>query len=187
MDSVLFCFIKQKNISVGDRFSASSMYKYKKFFKIKYNFSDFKPFYYHSCNLELFFQIQTISTRVRLFKTNNLKSVKMFVRKPYTKIISFHVYPYKGFTKKPSEVRMGKGKGSKIAFRAFPMRCGSLIARIPERFRPAVTSVRTIQRFIVYSNKFNSFTSKIFRGFFLFFLECTQVQRFWYMILLVFN
>lgn len=163
--SLLFLRVKLKN-GRDNRFSPSSVYKYKKFHKIKYNFSALKLVVFSSSNLSSFFKIKLFSTAIRLLQSKNLKSVRMFVRKPYTKIISIQTNPYKGFTKKPSEVRMGKGKGSKVAFRAFPMRIGSPIFFVPERIYPNLTYSRTHQKFQVYSNKLNSHLSKIFRGFF---------------------
>lgn len=165
MFSILFIRFKFKRV-IDNRFSPASIYKYKKFYKIKYKFSATKPLFVFSRDLESLFKVRLLSTTTRLFQAKNLKAFKMFVRKPYTKIMSIIVNPYKGFTKKPSEVRMGKGKGGKIAFRAFPMRVGSLIASLPERAYPPLSYPRTYQKFCVYSNKFNSSGSRVFRGFF---------------------
>jgi ribosomal protein L14/ribosomal protein L16/L10AE len=157
----------KKKKSLDNRFSNTSVYKYKKFYKIKYNFTAVNPLILSSCNVNSFFKISLISTSVRLFKAKNLKSFKMFIRKPYTKIISIPAVPYMGFTKKPSEVRMGKGKGGKVSFRAFPLRIGSVITQVPQRFFPILSCPRTLQKLRVYSNKFNSAFSHIVSGFFL--------------------
>ena len=166
MCSVLYIQYKLKKL-VDNRFSSSSIYKYKKFYKIKYRLSAIKPILFWSYNLNSFFTMKLSSKTVRLFKFKQLKSVKMFIRKPYTKIISLPVNTYKGFTKKPSEVRMGKGKASKVAFKAFPMRRGSTIILLPERFYPKLAYPRALVKLAVYSNKFTASASKIYRGFFL--------------------
>lgn len=154
----------KKKKFLDNRFSPATVYRYKKFYKIKHKLSAIKFSYLTSRNLVSFFQIKLIARSVRLFKVKNLKSVKMFVRKPYTKIIGFPAVPYMGFSRKPSEVRMGKGKGSKIAFRAFPLKCGTTIVTLPQRETKRVTFLRSCQKLLVYSNKFNSFGSHIFQG-----------------------
>jgi hypothetical protein len=88
---VLNIHFKKKKL-LDNRFSNTSIYKYKKFYKIKYNFEIVNPVVLRSFDINSFFKIFLISTRVRLFKAKNLKSFKMFIRKPYTKIISIYRY-----------------------------------------------------------------------------------------------
>ncbi len=52
-------------------------------------------------------------------------SMKKRLKKSGTLIL--HVFPTIGLTKKPIEVRMGKGKGSKISVYVYPIRPGKIL------------------------------------------------------------
>lgn len=72
------------------------------------------------------------STEFSLLKDFQLKSairiMKQLLKKAGKLII--HVHPWIGITKKPLEVRMGKGKGSKIAYYSYPVRPGKILFEI---------------------------------------------------------
>jgi large subunit ribosomal protein L16 len=57
-----------------------------------------------------------------------IRIMKQLLKKSGKLII--HVHPLIGITKKPLEVRMGKGKGSKIAYYSYPIRPGKILFEI---------------------------------------------------------
>jgi len=69
--------------------------------------------------------------------SKEIESARRAIRKVTKKLgkIAIRVYPYLPLTKKPAEVRMGKGKGSKIRDWVYPTRPGKTlfeISGIPE-------------------------------------------------------
>lgn len=60
------------------------------------------------------------------------RAIKKFVRKGYK--LAVRVYPFAPITKRPSDVRMGKGKGTKITDWIYPLKAGKIIYEIsPKR------------------------------------------------------
>jgi large subunit ribosomal protein L16 len=69
------------------------------------------------------------SNSYSLITSNQLKSAYNCMKKKLKKSghLILHIFPVIGLTKKPIEVRMGKGKGSKISFYAYPVRPGKIL------------------------------------------------------------
>jgi ribosomal protein L16 len=62
------------------------------------------------------------------------RAIKKFIKKSYR--LSVRVYPFAPITKRPSDVRMGKGKGTKIVDWIYPIKPGKVIYElIPKRKR----------------------------------------------------
>jgi large subunit ribosomal protein L16 len=61
--------------------------------------------------------------------SNEIESARRAIRKITKKSgkIFIRIYPYLPLTKKPAEVRMGKGKGSKIRAWVYPAKPGKII------------------------------------------------------------
>jgi ribosomal protein L16 len=60
--------------------------------------------------------------------------VKKFIRKSFK--LQIQIYPFAPITKRPSDVRMGKGKGTKIVDWIYPIKAGKTIFElIPKRRR----------------------------------------------------
>jgi len=61
--------------------------------------------------------------------SNEIESARRAIRKITKKSgkVYIRVYPYLPLTKKPAEVRMGKGKGSKIRAWVYPIKPGKII------------------------------------------------------------
>lgn len=72
------------------------------------------------------------SVEYTLLKDFQLKSALRIMKQLLKKSgkIIVHVHPWIGLTKKPIEVRMGKGKGSKMAYYAYPIRPGKILFEI---------------------------------------------------------
>jgi len=49
--------------------------------------------------------------------------------------LSLHVYPFTPLTKRPSDVRMGKGKGTRIVDWIYPIKAGKIIYELTPRFK----------------------------------------------------
>jgi ribosomal protein L16 len=56
------------------------------------------------------------------------RAIKKFIRKSYR--LSVQVYPFSPVTKRPSDVRMGKGKGTKISDWIYPLKSGKILYEI---------------------------------------------------------
>ena len=71
--------------------------------------------------------LQSISAG--LITDNQLKAIYNFIRRKLKKSGTFtqHIFTNIGLTKKPVEVRMGKGKGSKIHCYVYPVRPGKIL------------------------------------------------------------
>lgn len=69
------------------------------------------------------------STEFGLITDKQLKSAFNIIKKKLKKLghLIIHIFPTIGLTKKPVEVRMGKGKGSKISSYVYPIRPGKVI------------------------------------------------------------
>jgi ribosomal protein L16 len=62
------------------------------------------------------------------------RAIKKFIKKSYR--LAVRVYPFAPITKRPSDVRMGKGKGTKISDWVYPLKVGKVIYEItPKRKR----------------------------------------------------
>jgi large subunit ribosomal protein L16 len=56
------------------------------------------------------------------------RAIKKFIRKGYK--LAVRVYPFAPITKRPSDVRMGKGKGTKISDWIYPLKAGKVVYEI---------------------------------------------------------
>lgn len=90
----------------------------------------------------------------RYLTERNIKSCRNLIRKPYKRFIRSYFYPYLGITKKPAEVRMGKGKGSKIAHRVFPVQAGFRVFSSTRRINTRTSDLRLIAKMHEYTAKF---------------------------------
>jgi ribosomal protein L16/L10AE len=90
----------------------------------------------------------------RYLTERNVKSCRNLIRKPYKRFIQPYFYPYLGITKKPAEVRMGKGKGSKIAHRVFPVQAGFRLFSSTRRSNTRTSDLRFIAKMRGYTAKF---------------------------------
>lgn len=72
------------------------------------------------------------STSYNVLTDKQLKAAYNCMKKRIKKSghLIIHVFPVIGLTKKPVEVRMGKGKGSKIVLYAYPIRPGKVLFEI---------------------------------------------------------
>jgi len=61
------------------------------------------------------------------------RAIKRVIRRHYE--LSLRVYPFSPCTKRPSDVRMGKGKGTKICDWIYPIRAGKVIFELRPRRR----------------------------------------------------
>lgn len=124
-----FLVFKRKFIR-PNRFVHGSTYKFSKFHKLispyvnrrlsTYSISSRSPISYGSS-----LQFVVSSTKFLYMKDYQLKSFKNLLKKPYKYAFEMNVSnSYYGVTKKPAEVRMGKGKGSKVAYRVSLIRPG---------------------------------------------------------------
>lgn len=64
--------------------------------------------------------------------SNEIESARRAIRKITKKVgkVFIRIYPYLPLTKKPAEVRMGKGKGSKIRNWVYPIKPGKTLFEI---------------------------------------------------------
>jgi len=78
-----------------------------------------------------FTAVSLVSLRSRFVLASQLESMRKVIRKKVKRSgnLSFHFFPYLSLTKKPSEVRMGKGKG-KIKDWVSPVLAGSVLVRL---------------------------------------------------------
>jgi hypothetical protein len=84
----------------------------------------------------------------------NMKSCQNLIKKPYKRFIRSYAYPYLGVTKKPAEVRMGKGKGSKISHRVFPVHSGFRLFSGVRRTNTRTSDSRLRDKVRVYVAKY---------------------------------
>jgi len=61
------------------------------------------------------------------------RAIKKYTRKSYR--LAVRVYPYSPVTKRPSDVRMGKGKGTKISDWIYPVKAGKTVYEIATKRR----------------------------------------------------
>jgi len=139
--------------------STNNSYRFSKFYKIL-NFKNyFKSTDYIVCSNSQISTGKVIQFIVQSSKFNyitdfQLKTCRNLIKKPYKKIMELRIYPYFGITKKPAEVRMGKGKGSKISHYAFPVQAGNSIG-------VCVKHTNSKINFLKFSNKVNIYFSKL--------------------------
>jgi ribosomal protein L16 len=86
------------------------------------------------------------------------KAVTPYFRKKESKIYKFFIrcYPFLALTKKPSEVRMGGGKGSKVRGFYSPVRPGQIL------FEIFVRNPVTTKTLLLYASRKLSISTKIF-------------------------
>jgi hypothetical protein len=94
------------------------------------------------------------SPNFRYLADFNMKSCQNLIKKPYKRFIRSYVYPYLGVTKKPAEVRMGKGKGSKISHRVFPVHAGFRLFSGVRRSNARTSDFRLRDKVHVYVAKY---------------------------------
>ena len=126
-------------------------YKFTKFHKFKYKIN--KNLNFFSKNIFNYLNFFLVSSKKFYFKDYQFKAFKFFIKKPYNKFFKFRIFPFFGIFKKPAEVRMGKGKGNKIAFKIFPIKSGQIISSISFRSFFEITNFRTIKKISFYTNK----------------------------------
>jgi len=64
---------------------------------------------------------------------NSIKlALKRHVKRKTGGKIIFRLYPYKLFTKKPKEVRMGKGKGTKVRYWGAEIKKGKILIELSD-------------------------------------------------------
>lgn len=167
-------FESRKKYLYSSRFQPSSTYKFSKFHKIIYsktyscNSVDYSLFSFSKSSTGIFIQLLSIYPKFGYWTDSQFKTFRNLLKKPYKKNFRINAYPYLGVTKKPAEVRMGKGKGSKISHRVFPVYPGFLMGVSLRRNNPIVSDFRFVNKFKIYTAKFSG---KIFSniGSFLFF------------------
>lgn len=161
-------YLTIRNKLYDSRFVSDSSYKFKKFHKLRCSSS--RPISHiwlsvSSASTAYFNYFISESFKSRYLSQFALKSVRDLIRKPYRRLFQFFVFPFFGLTKKPAEVRMGKGKGSKIAFRAFPIKSGQIIGVLPRRFPTRFADINIKSRFKLYFGKFPFRVKHTFRVF----------------------
>lgn len=101
--------------------------KYKKFFKVRnqHNLTDQK------CTRLKFGTMGVKALKSGFITVKHLETIRLFLRRRLKKgsIIWFRIYPNVGISKKPIEVRMGKGKGAHSHW-AFFVKKGRIIFEI---------------------------------------------------------
>lgn len=147
--------ISKKGLIRGNRFSTNTNYKFSKFHKIQPRTSkrftlSSSSFFMISCPI---FIVSHSMADFTYFSDSQLKSFRLSFRKPYSKLFHLHVRPYFGISKRPAEVRMGKGKSGKISYRAYPFRPGTYVGFVPSRSSPSLTSVRSLIKMFHPSSK----------------------------------
>lgn len=152
-----FLAFRKKNIRTS-RFSLNSTYKFTKPYKILDTQNRFKSKDYTISSQSLFStgmftQLVICSPKFSYITDFQLKSCKNLIKKPYKKLLSLRIYTFFGVTKKPAEVRMGKGKGSKISYRVFPARAGFLLSSCFRRQNPKVSDLRFTSKAKTYFAK----------------------------------
>lgn len=167
-------FENKKKYLYSSRFQPSSTYKFSKFHKIIYskmysrNSVDYALSSFSEISTGIFIQLLSIHPKFGYWADFQFKTFRNLLKKPYKKNFRINAYPYLGITKKPAEVRMGKGKGSKISHRVFPVYSGFLMGTSFRRNNSIVSDFRFVNKFKIYTAKFSG---KIFSniGSFLFF------------------
>lgn len=103
----------------------SDVKKYKKYFKIKYKVILRYPVLSSSSSFG-FLILKSFNMTINQFKIC-WKTIKRYIKKKNKEIkIRFRVFPDKIITKKPREIRMGRGKGL-VFGRIAPVKAGTII------------------------------------------------------------
>lgn len=153
----MFLRFKKKNL-FGSRFVSHRSYKFSKFYKLIGSHSRLHSrFQVISAHFPVtsgtFMYVVSNSSRINYLTDFQLKSCRNIIKKPYKRFLRVYVYPYFGLTRKPAEVRMGKGKGSKVSHHASPVRVGSLIFSSPRRVNSRMSDLRFRDKISTYSSK----------------------------------
>lgn len=93
----------------------------------------------------------------RVFKhltSFQFKSLRNLVRKPYKSFFMLYPQAYLSITRKPGEVRMGKGKGSKVSHNVFPLNKCHILGYAYRRSNSVMSDFRSRNKFRIYFNKF---------------------------------
>lgn len=149
---------KKKNL-FSNRFKINSSYRFSKFHKIfsyRSNFRIISNFISSNSVIStgLFVQIVSRSSYFKYLADFQMKSFRNLLKKPYKHFIKFKIYPFFGLTKKPAEVRMGKGKGSKISHYSFPIYGGFPLIYGLRRSNSKVSDARLLIKCKMYLAKF---------------------------------
>jgi large subunit ribosomal protein L16 len=96
--------------------------------------STFKNYYYNTLKV-----VSLSSGRISAYE---IKSIKAIIRKGTRKksIVKSNVFPYNPITKKPNEIRMGKGKGN-ISHFVFNSKKGDILFEIKTKTRKKLQNV----------------------------------------------
>lgn len=159
---------RKKNLN-PNRFTSYGSYKFSKFYKIIGCKAAPRSMLCLSTSVVTsgrFIQVVSKFPNFGYLKDFQIKASKNLVKKPYKRFFVFRMYPYLGVTKKPAEVRMGKGKGSKVSHYVFPMSSGFTLALGSRRLNPQISDLRFQSKVSSYLSKL-PFTFSMYTGSFL--------------------
>jgi len=156
--SSIFLYYNKRRIRFNRFRLDVSKYRFKKFHRTFK--STFIPYFkFRSSDMRLldspFFFVSRFRYFYKLFFNNHFKSARLTLRKPYNKLLYLFVFPFLPIYKRPSEIRMGKGKNSKFVGYAYPFRNFKILGYI--RFleeRSPLSDFIFFKRSVTFVSKF---------------------------------
>lgn len=148
-NNIKFIKVKKKLNKYNKFNNIKNFYKYTKFFKIKFK-SSVKNIIFKSNQIQNYNCFFIISKKSFYFNDFHFKSIKNFIRKPYTKIFKFRILPFFSIFTKPNEVRMGKGKGNKFFCKIFPINLGQICTIIKFKYFSKIKKIKIFKKIFYY-------------------------------------